>query len=223
MRTTASGGGDGWLWLCRIDPFRVNFINMNLPRRYTMQARAESSAATRTRILDAATAAMRENFRPNVRLDEIAAAAGVSVQTVLRIFGSRALLLDAVMEAASADVAREFEDVILGDVDSVVRCYFNHYEKAGDLVIRNIVEEAEPELHAFVEGGRAAHRAGVAEVFAAQLVNQSSAQRRRTVDALVCCLDVYVWKLLRRDLGRSRRDAEQTVRQLVRGILEEGS
>lgn len=186
-----------------------------------MQVRAESAAATRARILDAATAAMRERFRPNVRLDEIAVAAEVSVQTVLRAFGSRAALLDAVMETATVDVAREFEDVIAGDVDSVVRCYFNHYEKAGDLVIRNIVEEADPELHAFVEGGRAAHRAGVEEVFAAELSDQSSEQRRYTVDALVCCLDVYVWKLLRRDLGRSRREAEQIVCHLVRGVLKE--
>lgn len=194
---------------------------MNLRRPYTMRARAESAAATRTRILDAATAAMRERFRPDVRLDEIAAAAGVSVQTVLRVFGSRRALLDAVMEAASADVAREFDDVVPGNVDSVVRCSFNHYEKLGDLVIRNIVDEDDPELHAFVERGRAGHRSGVEYCFAAHLADLPPARRRRTVDALVCALDVYIWKLLRRDLGRSRRDAEQTVAHLVRGVLEE--
>lgn len=190
-------------------------------RRYSMQGRAESAAATRTRILDAATEAMREQFRPNVRLDEIAAAADVSVQTVLRAFGSRRGLLNAVVEAASTDVAREFDDVIPGDVDSVVRCYFNHYEKSGDLVVRNIVDESDPDVHAFVERGRAAHRAGVATMFEARLAAMPDPQRRRTVDALVCCLDVYTWKLLRRDHGRSRSDAEQTVRHLVRGALEE--
>lgn len=194
---------------------------MNVPRRYSMQGRAESAAATRARILDAATQAMRVQFRPNVRLDEIAAAAEVSVQTVLRAFGSRRELLDAVVEAAAADVELEFDDVVPGDVASVVRCYFNHYEKAGDLVIRNIVEEPDPDLDAFVERGRDAHRAGVVKLFEVQLVDRSGPQRRRTVDALVCCLDVYVWKLLRRDLGRSRRDAEQTVCDLVRGVLEE--
>lgn len=188
-----------------------------------MQVRAESAAATRARILDAATAAMRDRFRPNIRLDEIAATADVSVQTVLRIFGSRTALLDAVMEAAMTDVAAEFDNVIPGDVDSVVQCYFNHYETVGDLVIRNIVEETDPDLHAFVERGRSAHRAGVEEFFADRLATQTGAQRRRTVDALVCCLDVYVWKLLRRDFGRSRREAEQTVRRLVGGILEEES
>ena len=202
--------------------FRVNVTNVKTTRPYVQRARADSAAATRTRILNAATAAMRERFRPDVRLDEIAAAAEVSVQTVLRVFGSRRALLDAVSEAASADAAQDFAGVVPGDVDSVVRAHFTHYERVGDLVIRNIVDEADPELHAFVERGRAAHRAGREHCFPDQLDGLPPARRRQRVDALVCALDVYVWKLLRRDLGRSRRDAEQTVRSLVRGILEEG-
>lgn len=67
------------------------------------------------RILNAATAAMRER--------------------------SRRALLDAVVDAASVDVTRDFDDVVRGDVHSVVRWQFNHYEKAGDLVVRGILEE----------------------------------------------------------------------------------
>ena len=63
-----------------------------------MQARAESAAATRARILEAAATAMRRQFRPDIRLDAVAAEAGVSVQTVLRVFGSRRQLLDEVAE-----------------------------------------------------------------------------------------------------------------------------
>ena len=70
-----------------------------------MRARAESAAATRARILEAATAAMRRQFRPEVRLDAVAAEAGVTVQTVLRIFGSKRQLLDEVTEIAARDVA----------------------------------------------------------------------------------------------------------------------
>jgi AcrR family transcriptional regulator len=193
---------------------------MNTSRPYTMRARAESAAATRERILEAATAAMRTRFRPDVRLADIAAAAGVSVQTVLRTFGSRAALLDAVAEVAVADVAGEFTDVTPGDVAGIVHAYFEHYEKAGDLVVRNITDESDPEVHEFVERGRAAHRSGIETMFAAHLRHLPPAARRRRVDALVCCLDVYVWKLLRRDLGRSRRDVERTVETMIRSILE---
>ena len=34
---------------------------------------------------------------------------------------------------------------------------------------------------------------------------------RRRVDALVSCCDVYVWRLLRHDMGRSRQEAEAIV------------
>jgi AcrR family transcriptional regulator len=193
---------------------------MNSGRPYTMRARAESAAATRARILEAATTAMRTRFRPDVRLADVAAAAGVSVQTVLRTFGSRQQLLDAVAEVAVADVAAEFTDVDPGDVAGIVHAYFDHYEKAGDLVVRNIADESDPEIHEFVERGRAAHRSGIEEMFEARLRALPAAVRRSRVDALVCSLDVYIWKLLRRDLGRSRQDAERTVSTMIHSILE---
>ena len=40
------------------------------------------------------------------------------------------------------------------------------------------------------------------------------------LDALVIACDVYTWKLLRRDAGRSRLDAEGCVRFIVSRILE---
>ena len=192
---------------------------MKVTRPYVMRARADAAAASRQRILEAAGAAMRRQFRPDVRLDEIAHAAGVSVGTVLRIFGSRQLLLDEVAAAALRDVEAEFADVSPGDLRGVVRAYFNHYEKVGDLVVRNIVDEGDPEMHRFVEHGRRAHRAGVETRLGPALAGTSGVSRRRAVDALVCALDVYTWKLLRRDIGRSRVDAEATVHQMVVAIV----
>jgi AcrR family transcriptional regulator len=185
-----------------------------------MRARAESAAATRARIIEAASQAMRRQFRPDVRLDAVAAEAGVSVQTVLRIFGSRRQLLDEVAEVAVSDVAAEFADVPRSDVPGMVRGYVNHYEKVGDLVVRNIQDEKDPEIHAFVERGRSAHRAACEEWFAPYLMTLTPARKRRAVDALVVALDVYTWKLLRRDIGRSRRDTETTINTLVNAILE---
>lgn len=185
-----------------------------------MRVRADSAAATRTRILDAATAAMRRQFRPAVRLDAVAAEAGVSVQTVLRIFGSKSRLLDEVSEIATREVVAEFADLRSGDVTGIVHAYLCHYEKVGDLVVRNIQDEHDPEIHAFVERGRDAQRAGINALFAPLLDPLAPAARRRTVDALVVALDVYTWKRLRRDMGRSRRDTEVIIRTLVNAILE---
>ena len=72
----------------------------------------------------------------------------------------------------------------------------------------------------FVERGRALHRAGTETGFAPYLDPLAPAEKRRTVDALVVALDVYTWKLLRRDMDRSRHDTETTIRTLVDAILE---
>jgi AcrR family transcriptional regulator len=185
-----------------------------------MAVRADAAAATRARILDAAAEEMRRQFRPAVRLDAVAAKADVSVQTVLRIFGSKSRLLDEVGELATRDVAAEFAGIRAGDIPAVVRAYLSHYEKVGDLVVRNIQDESDPDIHAFVERGRAAQRAGIAAQFSPFLDPITPVERRRTVDALVVALDVYTWKRLRRDMGRSRRDTESTMRTLVSSILE---
>ncbi len=64
-------------------------------RRYVQRARAESSEATRRRILDAARASLERGPVGALRVDEVARAAGVSRSTVYVLYGSRAGLFDA--------------------------------------------------------------------------------------------------------------------------------
>jgi hypothetical protein len=46
------------------------------------------------------------------------------------------------------------------------------------------------------------------------------ATRRHAIHALHAATDVYVWKLLRRDLRLSRADTERIMLELVDGILD---
>jgi AcrR family transcriptional regulator len=75
---------------------------MNTPtagkRPYRMVARAEAAARTRERILDAVIALASERFVEDIGLADIAEAAGVTVQTVLRHFDGREALLTAAAE-----------------------------------------------------------------------------------------------------------------------------
>jgi len=64
-------------------------------RRYVQRARAESSEATRRRILDAARTTLERGPVGALRVDEVARAAGVSRSTVYVLYGSRAGLFDA--------------------------------------------------------------------------------------------------------------------------------
>jgi AcrR family transcriptional regulator len=80
-------------------------------RRYEQRARAEEADKTRQRILDAVEKRLRAAPAEAVKVDQVAAMAGVARSTVYAIFGSRAGLFDAVGEdlAARAGSARLVE------------------------------------------------------------------------------------------------------------------
>jgi len=67
--------------------------------------------------------------------------------------------------------------------------------------------------------GRTKHRAWIEAAFAEQLAVNPAPERDRILTALIAATDVYVWKLLRRDLGLDRTASESTVETLIRGVL----
>ncbi|ONI88887.1 hypothetical protein ALI22I_18175 [Saccharothrix sp. ALI-22-I] len=177
-----------------------------------MRARAESAQHTKRRILEAAQGLLRERLSMDVRLEDVAERAGVAVQTVLRHFGTRELLL---RDALAGEQARTTAQraAAPGDIDASIAALVDHYEEVGDLVVRRLAEEdRDPELARRLTMGREEHRRWVHRQFGPQLDD-------RLVDALVVVCDVYAWKLLRRDLGRGRGDVETVMRRTVRSLL----
>ena len=189
---------------------------MKSARSYTMRIRAASAEATRMRILDVVADLLKSRFRSEIRLEDVAAGAGVSVQTILNVHGSRAALLDLALEGLLTGLRAQRLRAAPGDLAGGMAALIGHYEEFGDLVIRNLAEQADPEL---IQTGRVGHRRWVQRQFAPQLAAMAAAGRRTLVDALVCACDVYTWKLLRRDMGRSVADAEATMRTLVAALL----
>jgi AcrR family transcriptional regulator len=196
---------------------------MKSRRAYVMRERAASAEATRRRILAAAAAAVWNRRLSEVRLEDVAAAAEVTVQTVLRVYRTRARLLDAAWETLGARIRAQREAAPAGDVAGTVRALFEHYEEMGDFVVRNLAEEdRRPEVRQWLARGRAAHRLSMRRQFAPQFAARAGRARRGLLDCLVVACDVYVWKLLRRDLGLGRAQAEARVRRIVSGLFEEG-
>jgi len=194
---------------------------MKVTRPYLMRVRADSSDATRQRILDAAVDGLWRRRASEVRLEDVATAAGVTVQTVLRVFGRKSALLASASAQLRDRILEQRESAAPGDLAGTVSALFDHYEDMGDFVIRNLAdEEVLPELRGWLEQGRRAHRQSMQRQFAPQLARDED--RELVLDALVIACDVYTWKLLRRDAGRSRDDAEACVRFIVSRILEVG-
>jgi|SRR5690242_4022071 len=190
---------------------------MKSQRSYNMKTRAVMAEATRRRILEVAVALLKTRFRSEIRLEDVASGADVTVQTVLNVFGSRAALLDEALTEMLGSLRAQRLRAEPGDTEVAISALVDHYEEFGDLVIRNLVEQADPEL---IETGRTGHRNWVRRQFAPHLAHLDSKAQRPLVDALVCACDVYVWKLLRRDIGRSRAETEGTILAMVRAIAD---
>jgi AcrR family transcriptional regulator len=185
-------------------------------RSYRMGARADATEATGERILDAATEVFWERPSDQVSLGEVAARAGVSVRTVIRRFGGRQGLLAA---AAAREVRRERSERELapvGDVARAVEVLLDHYEVAGERVLKMLAEEQQvPGLAHMVDMGRTVHRQWCARVFAPALAGLSGVERQRRLAQFVAVCDVYTWKLLRRDAGLSRRQTQLALVELL--------
>src|SRR4051812_1280608 len=167
-------------------------------RAYRMTARAESAAATRDRIIDAAIEQFLAAWYDEVTLAGIARTAGVSQQTVVNHFGSKERLLEQAIDRWGPDRSRSGEGG-----DPVLRV-LEDYERGGDAMVRLLALGGRvPAVAPFLARGRAGHRAWVERAFADRLPAEPGPARERAIDGHVAALDVYLWKLLRRDLGRS--------------------
>ena len=191
---------------------------MTATRPYRMAARGRAVAATRDRIVSAIESLGMRDLEFDPTLEAVAAEAGVSVQTILRHFSSRAELLTVAFDEIDARVRRE-RMPRPQDVDDALHVLVAHYESRGDVVLVMLARERTDErMRALTARGKHAHREWVAEVFAERL-SAEHPDREALVDLLVVATDVYAWKLLRRDRGHSRDTVVARMRSLTDAIL----
>src|SRR6516165_3613243 len=127
-------------------------------RQYTQRARAEATEATGRRIVEAFLARLMAQWFDEITLDQVAADAGVTVQTVVRRFGGKeGLLSDAVKTLAPQIKARRAAPP--GDIDQLVENLLADYEETGDAVVRLLaLEPRHPVLKTVLDFGRRSHR-----------------------------------------------------------------
>lgn len=195
-------------------------VNMKT-RSYTMSTRAHSVRATGERILGAALARFSTEYYDKVTLDAIAADAGVTVQTVMRRFGSKEGLARSLTQSTAATVTAQRGDAPAGDVAGAIDNLVEHYEQVGDLAMLLLrQEERVPPIADATSIGRQLHADWVARVFAPWLDEKSSAARQLLHAQLIATCDVYTWYLLRRQSALSRSDTHLALTGLVKGVLK---
>ncbi len=190
-------------------------------RAYRQTARALAVGETRRRIVRALSDYAQTRWLDDITLDEVAARAGVTVRTVIRQFGGKEGLVAAIPDQLSL-TGHSCSDVTATDVDAALDAILNRHEERGDAALRALAQELRhPVLSAPLASDRAAHMAKVAEIFSPWLARFAPDARQMVLDALVIATDVYAWKRLRRDMGRTQGETRAVVRGMVKSILEQ--
>jgi AcrR family transcriptional regulator len=191
------------------------------PRPYRQTARAAAAEETHRRILDSMLKHIREKWFEEVTLDAVAADAGVTVQTVLRRFGTREQLLAEAADHLGKEAFKR-RTVARGDLIGYVNALTADYETSGDFVCRLLAQEDRyPALRAFLDFGRRGHREWMGETFAPWLTGLDAKTASARLDAMVAAADVYLWRLVRRDMKRPVAAYKKLALTLLGGVLRD--
>jgi AcrR family transcriptional regulator len=190
-------------------------------RQYRMAARAEAKAATRTRILDAAESCADELLAEEVTLAVVGKRAGVSVQTILRHFGSREDLFLATVIHMGMKMSGDRDIKPSWETERIVAVLVDHYERFGSRVLWGLAQEhRHPQIKQLTDYGRVYHGEWCEEAFAPALKGMRGARRKRAVAQLVAATDIYVWKILRRDRQLSPTQVKLAIVELLETVTE---
>ena len=190
-------------------------------RPYRQVARAAATEEMRSRVVVAFDAAMRDRQMEDITLDQIAAAARTTRQTVIRLFGGKNGLVEAFVDHFAQVVKRRRVMPTTASPQHVTEALFEDYEEVGDFVIRMLAQEdRHPVLSIWHNLGRATHRGWITDVFAKALPMEAQAQETM-VSQLVIAGDVYTWKLLRRDFKLSVDAAQRVMSSMFSKLLKE--
>jgi AcrR family transcriptional regulator len=201
--------------------FRVMHGNMKngASRPYRQTARADAAEETRRNILAAAVALWRTRDLEQLTLADIAEQAGCTTQTVLRRFGSKDGVLDACLAEGASGIEALRDRAPAGDQQAALDVLLAHYEADGDDALRTLaIEDRSAMARRIAEHGRKHHRSWCARVFAPFLPAPTSKRYAVRLDAFVAATDLYLWKLLRRDLGRTAAQTREAFATILAAL-----
>lgn len=192
-------------------------------RPYKMGARAETTAATKTKILEAVEAAFEELQIDEITLGWVAKRAGVSVQTVIRHFRSKEGLFIASVQFSGAKMLEDREVEVGDEVEDIVGALIDHYEKFGRRILRMLSQEDRvPNLKLLADAGRGYHLEWCKGAFRPALKGLRGARRERRAAQLAAVTDIYVWKIFRSDRGFSVAQTKLAICELIEALTQLG-
>lgn len=184
-----------------------------------MTARAKTAQATGEAILNAALAEFEQLPFDQVTLKDIAAQSGVTIQTVIRRFGSKEQLFEAVAQRERQRITASRAVVEGADLETALRALLDHYEQDGNVILHLVAQEHHSaHVREVVREGRLVHREWVEKHCGDLLSKGPSQDRELRIHAAIAATDLGTWKLLRRDLGLDREGVAAVMVTLLNGL-----
>lgn len=199
----------------------MTYVKRNPPRSYQMTTRAETTERTGERILDAMLARYARVPYDQIRLDDVAADAAVTVQTVIRRFGSKPGLLAATVEREFTRLVGERAAAMGETPQSTLRALVLYYEDYGALILKLYSEAHQaPGVPELAARGRAYHVNWCREAFTDSLaLHHNPGTRHRRLAQIVALCDATTWRILRHDGGLTPEQTESALSELLLPLL----
>jgi AcrR family transcriptional regulator len=191
-------------------------------RVYKMTARATSAEQTGARVVDA----MLERFGrlpyDQIRLDDVAADAGVTVQTVIRRFTSKAGVMRATVERELERIASAREAGASAEMEGILADLVAHYETYGALILKVYSEAGQVDgLAPLVAAGRDYHLSWCRRTFEQHLdTGLDDLTRRRRLAQVTAACDATTWRILRIDAGLDPEQTRLAIAEVVMPLLD---
>jgi len=183
-----------------------------------MTARAKDAELTAERIVDAMLVRLTSTPYEHIRIDDVAADAGVTGQTVIRRFGSKPALMNATVERELARIVAAREAVAHASPVGTIHNLVVHYERYGALILKTYSESSlVPGLPEITARGRAFHVDWCRRAFALPSLPDREVARRGAQIVAIC--DATTWRILRFDGGLDPAETEIALQELILPLL----
>lgn len=159
-----------------------------------------------------------------ITLEMIAEEAKVTKRTILRKFGSKEGLMAESLSYDPAEISTERDHAKTGDIDDILKTLLTNYENIGDAAIRTINLESELEIARKIgTKGRIQHRNWCKNVFAPFLPHPNSANFEIQLISFIAVTEIYLWKLMRKDLKLSKKKTYSVFKNMLEGVIHKSS
>lgn len=161
-----------------------------------------------------------EQWADQITLDQIAGRAGVTVQTLLRRFGSKEGLANAVSQEAFRRAMQQRIEPPVGDLTTIVHSLVAYYEAGGERMLRGLAQETrQPDLHTIIDVARASHREWLERAFKPYLMRREESLRALLLAQLYTLTSVFTWYQLRHECGLSHEETEHALYEMLGTLL----